>query len=219
MGVLDVPLRGAHGMRAILIAGTNGWQPDATNPEWFQPGSAFARFLESNTSIRPVFGPDGTRPFTWSTDLGGVGFGKGDLRVWQSGGVNLYAYAVPPLAPDARIPSSDLILIAHSHGLQVALCALAYGLKADRLISIGSPIRKDMEAITAKARPNVRHWLHVHSDGSDRWQWIGELFDGGFRIRRDAPLADRNDFVANVGHSELLRNPANFHFWLEKGWV
>jgi hypothetical protein len=206
-------------MRAILIAGTHSWNPDGIQPDWFQSGSPFSRFLDQQTNIRPVFGPDGNRPFTWSTDLGGVGFGKGDLRVWEAAGVNLFDYIVPPLAPAVRIPSSDTLLIAHSHGLQVALFALAYGLKVTRLISVGSPIRKDMAETAKRARPNIGEWIHVHSDGSDKWQWFGEMFDGHFGIVREAPLADRNDFVPHVGHSELLRDPQHFHFWKEKGWI
>jgi hypothetical protein len=211
-------------MRAILIAGTNSWKPGDPALDWFEPGSAFARFLESKTDIRPVFGqskskPVVYRPFTWSTDLGGVGFGKGDLRVWMAAGANLFEYIVPSLCPDARIPSNDLTLIAHSHGLQVALFGLALGLKCDTLISIGSPIRKDMADTAKLARPNVRNWIHVHSDGSDRWQWLGELFDGHLGIVRESPLADRNDFVPKVGHSELLRDSQHFHYWIERGWL
>lgn len=69
------------------------------------------------------------------------------------------------------------------------------------------------------ARANVRYWLHIHSDRSDRWQWLGTLFDGRLGIIRPAVLADRNDCIKNVGHSELLRNPQYFSLWLERGWL
>ncbi len=207
-------------MPVILIAGTGSWKPGVT--DWFTPGSPFSKFLIAN-GVFPVFGErtDASkyRPFTWSTDLGGVGFGSNDLRVWEAAGENLYDYVVPPMVPEYQIAGKDTNLIAHSHGLQVALFACAAGLKVNTLISVGSPIREDMAATAKAARLNIKTWIHIHSDNSDRWQWFGELFDGHFGIVRESPLADKNDFVKGVGHSELLRDEKQFHFWIERGWL
>jgi len=207
-------------MKAILIAGT--WEYERPG-EWVTPTSPFVAFLRAQ-GVEPCFA-DG-RPFTWSTDLGGVGFGDRDLHAWTAAGANLYSYVVPPLCPERRIPRDELVLISHSHGLQVALAALAYGLQAALLVDVAGPVREDMVAIAAKARPNVARWVHVHSDASDRWQWFGELGDGGWkrwfrgdRIVRTHPLADVNESVPRVGHSALVRDPAQFHWWTDRGWL
>lgn len=207
-------------MKAILVAGT--WEYERPG-EWVTPESPFVAFLKQQ-GIDPCFA-DG-RPFQWSTDLGGVGFGDRDLNAWRSAGVNLLAYAVPPLCPEMRIPSSELILLTHSHGLQVALSACARGLKCSMLVDIAGPVRRDMADVAAQARPNIGRWVHVFSDGSDRWQWFGELGDGrwwdwfkGDRIARAHPLADVNDCVPGVGHSTLVRDPAQFHHWTDRQWL
>lgn len=197
----------------VLIAGTGSWKPGGQ--DWHTDGSPFVRFLRAH-HVEPVFGRNG-RPFTWSTGLGGVGFGDGDHRVWQAAGANLLDYLVPPFCPESRLPPEQTQLIAHSHGLQVALYACAAGLRVQTLISLGSPIREDMRATAEQARPNIARWVHVHSDSSDRWQWFGTLFDGRFGIVRRHPLADRNVGIPKVGHSTLLRDEAAFPRWLEAG--
>jgi hypothetical protein len=200
-------------MRAVLIAGTHEW--DGGEPTgWHVPGSPFVEFIQAQ-GIQPVFADN--RPYLWSTGLGGVGIGNKDLAVWEAAGINLLAYCVPPLCPERRIPANDLLVITHSHGLQVALYAFAYGLKG-RLIDVSGPVRKDMRVIAEAARPNIRSWTHIHSDQSDRWQWLGELFDGHLGIVRKHPLADRNSLVAGVGHSELLNDPTLFHHWITRAW-
>jgi hypothetical protein len=205
-------------MKNLLIAGTGSWANDS-RIDWYTDGSPFVNML--TTRGHPVyFGTDGHHPFIWSTGLGGVwGTDARKLAVWAAAGQNLFDYCVPPLDPAARIPSDELNLIVHSHGLQVALFALQAGLKVHTMISMGSPIRRDVAAATKAARGNVGYWLHVHSDGSDKWQWLGELGDESFGIIRKAPLADRNDFVAGVGHSELLRDPTKFPYWLNHQWL
>lgn len=199
----------------ILVAGTNGWNPRATQKAWCDPGSDFARFLEAE-GFSVAFGAaaDGSpRPFVWSTDVGGVGFGDGDLKVWHAAGLNLYSYIIPPLYPRERIAPADTKIIAHSHGLQVVLFACAAGLKVDTLLSLGSPIREDMQATTSAARPNIRRWVHVHSDGSDWWQWLGALFDGNVGIVRAAARADENIAIPKVGHTDLLNKPEHQDIW------
>jgi hypothetical protein len=201
--------------RAVLVAGTHAWR-DITSRDWYSPGSWFALELE-RLGVSPVFAPDvfgsGRRVgFVWSTDVGGVGFGSGDLAVWQAAGIQLFWWCVPPWCPEARIPPDELLVIAHSHGVQPALWAFALGLRG-RLLSIGSPIRKDMLPIAERARPNIARWVHVHSDGSDNWQWLGALFDGRIGVYRQHPLADVNRLIPKVGHSEILRDPTQFHHW------
>lgn len=203
-------------MKVILIAGTHAWRGDQTQ-DWFTFGSPFVRFLNAR-GLDVVFTPEG-QSFIWSTDLGGIGFGKGDLVVWKAAGVSLLQFCVPPLCPEKRIPPDQLSIVAHSHGLQPVLFACAAGLCVRTLISVGSPVRKDLRAVVAQARPNIGHWLHIHSDHSDRWQLFGSLFDGHWGVQRQQAAADRNDSVPHVGHSQLLRDPDLFHHWVERGWV
>lgn len=195
-------------MSVILVAGTNSWDNDGA-VDWYVPGHAFETMLKAN-GVEVV--SDGDLPFIWSTDADGV---LGDRNVdWAAGGAALSYFA--------RMKGVDkgVDVIAHSHGLHVVLYAVAkFGLKVNTLISMGSPIRKDMLKLAKQARLNIKMWVHVHSDGSDRWQWLGELFDGHFGIVREHALADRNDFVKKVGHSELLRDPLEYHYWKDKGWL
>jgi hypothetical protein len=202
-------------MRPVLIAGTDSWKADGA-VDWYCPTSNFARFLESH-GVAPLF--NSGQPFIWSTDLSGVPFlTAGNHRDWQAGGAALAYYVM--FKEGGALPGNETALVAHSHGLQVALYACAtFGLKVNTLISVGSPVRKDMMDVARIARPNISHWLHLHSDYSDRWQWLGEMFDGHFGIVREHPLADKNDAVPHVGHSDILRDPVDYHLWLDRGWL
>ena len=167
----------------------------------------------------------GGRPFAWTTDAAGwqfwrrwgIGNKTADHRDWAAGGLALYAWIVPPLAPERRIPPAETRVICHSHGLQVVLYACMHGLQIDTLISIGSPVRQDMDLVTMAARLNIRRWLHVCSDRSDRMQWLGTLGDGALGIIRQHPLADVNHPLPSAGHSGVLHDPAWFGPWAE--WV
>jgi hypothetical protein len=209
-------------IRACLVAGTHGWN-GTTDPLqarncWWWPGSAFTQMLERH-GIALV---SRTRPFVWSTDLEGEP-GEVAHRDWRAGGIGLYAYLVPDLCPDRRVPPAETLVITHSHGLQVALYAFAEGLQGS-LISVCGPVRDDMMAVATRARPNLRCWLQLHSDDSDAWQilgadWLGAIA-GVFRrsdatdlVSRKHPLADSNVFVPDVGHTGLLDEPSTFDRW------
>ena len=203
--------------RTVLVAGTWAWRDDNT-VGWYCPGHPFGQFLAAQ-GVPVCY--DGARPFEWSTGLGGVPL-FGGATEWPAGGAAL-SYFVD------QCGCQPVNAIAHSHGLQVAAYAAAeHGTRFNTLISVGSPLRKDMAARYAVLRKNTRYWLHIHSDGSDRWQWFGELCDGNWRawlpgghsrIVRTTPLADANDFVPKVGHSDLLYTPSTYHFWTERGWL
>lgn len=204
-------------MQPFLVAGTGSWK-DNQDADWYCPGHLFGQFL-TQQGVAPIYDVNGkARPFVWSTDLGGTPWtGKKD---WAAGGAAL-AYFV--MARQGRAAPFTAAIV-HSHGLQVAAYAAAeHGLKFKTLISVGSPIRADLTEEYKALRANTGYWLHLHSDGSDRWQWLGELFDQGnpftWRIVRDCPFADRNDFVPHVGHSQLLRDPAQYHFWIDRKWI
>jgi hypothetical protein len=200
-------------MHPILVAGTDSWKGKNDN-DWFCPGHQFGQFL-ADQGVAPIY-DDGPRPFIWSTDLDGVPGVASGTRDWAAGGAALSYFVRLYL----RMPGFRTALIVHSHGLQVAAFAAAeHDLKIQTLISMGSPIRQDLGAQYKALRANTQYWLHVHSDNTDRFQILGELFDGHVGIVREAPLADKNDFVAKVGHSELLRDKAQYHHWVERGWL
>jgi hypothetical protein len=183
-----VPIAGTHG----ALRGTSAW---------FRPGSPFLTYAATEfalTHARP------NRPFQWSTDLD---LFTSNHRDWQAGGAALAYYL-------EQLPFEHRNLIAHSHALQVVLYACAeHGLAIRRLVSVCSPIRKDMNATAERAAKWMGGWLHVHTDSSDWTQILGSLFDGQFGIHRAAPHATRNQSIAGVGHSGLLEDPERFPLW------
>lgn len=204
-------------MRAQLVQGTWAWG-HKPGLQWWECTSPFCSFLKT-LGIETI---GGNRPFIWSTELDGLGWLQRRTvkrhLIWEAAGDNLYAYLKPPLSLfDDYVPITDRNVIGHSHALQVIAYACAAGLKLNRLVTVGSPVRQDMADVYKAARPNIASWLHVHSDGSDRIQWFGELFDGHFGIVREAPLADRNVLIGNVAHSRLLNDSACFRLWQEQG--
>jgi len=168
-----------------------------------------------------VYEPSG-RPLLWSTDTGGLHFwlrwfNNADNRDhwdWRAGGELLFERIVPALAPERRIPPSETHVISHSHGLQAVLYAASMGLLIDTYIDVSGPIRKDMMKIAEMARPNIRNWIHVHSDMSDWLQILGEFGDGVFGMSRAHPLASLNWKVPKAGHTGVLQDPK----WFDSVW-
>jgi hypothetical protein len=196
----------------LPIPGTHGWRGVLRKTEWWCPDSPFALFMQGEGFTR--IGAE--EPFVWSTDIDAFG----SMTDWRAGGFALKNYLRPFRATDdTYVDINDRNLIAHSHGLQVVLFACAGGLKVARLISVGAPVRRDMAPIAAAARPNIGAWLHLYSDCTDRWQWLGELFDGHLGIVRAHPLADRNERIPRAGHGGLLRDAERFALWKERQWL
>jgi len=139
--------------------------------------------------------------------------GGRDKNDWRAGGASLYAYIVPPLCPEQRIPPGDTHVIAHSHGGSVALYAAAAGLKIQTLLTVATPVRRDLRSVIDAARPNIAYWAHVHSDCSDWWQVLGEAFDGRLGIYRAMAQADLNIKIPQAGHSALLHDPRYRDEW------
>lgn len=193
--------------RIVIVPGT--WARDAA---WHQPGSALTSYLESR-GVAVHRGPDGRGP-VWSGDVNGRPWrrwvGVEDHSDWITGGHALLTWIVPPLAPECRLPADDTYIVCHSHGLQVVLYACRFGLRVKRLVSIGSPVRADMLPVATLARPHIGEWLHLYSDQSDHWQWLGAIGDGALGVVRQHPLADVNWRVPGVGHSRILTDPDMF---------
>lgn len=204
----------------LPIAGTHAYRSASTRANWYHHESAFAAFV----GARGLAHLCPTRPFHWTTDLNGHRFwrrwiGKSSTaKDWEVGGLNLWAYLQPPVV-GAVVPLERCNIIAHSHGLQVVLFAAAMGCKIRRLISIGSPVRADLDAIAVDARKNIEHWTHVHSDHGDRLQWLGTIGDGVLGIVREHPHAHRNICVPGVAHTRLLNDEKQFHWWDDVGLI
>lgn len=201
----------------LPVQGTWGWGRGSAL-RWWQVGSPFHAFLAGH-GLELLCPSD---PFVWTSNLDGLKPWS-RLNEWRCAGINLRQHLKPPLLSDELyVPYEKRNLIVHSHGLQVALYAAAGSegaprLRIHRLISIGSPVRDDMMDVARQARPNIGEWLHVHSDSSDRTQWLGGLFDGALGIVRTHPLADVNVGIPQVGHSGILEDPALFRHWTEDG--
>jgi hypothetical protein len=201
----------------LAIAGTHGWRPGQQDA-WYQHDSPWW------TQMRALgFAPRAPRPFVWTTDVGGWQFwrrwigDRGDHHAWRAAAENLYDFLVPPLAPEQRSPPAHTHLVVHSHALNVVLYAAAEGLRIQTLTSICSPVRGDMQLAALQARPNIRFWQHVHTDGSDRWQVLGGLGDGRVGIYRAQPRADVNHVLPKIGHTGILTDPALFGVWTTLG--
>jgi hypothetical protein len=82
------------------------------------------------------------------------------------------------------------------------------------LIDICGPVRDDIiERYGAAAKPNIGHWLHIHSDRSDTMQWLGGIGDGTFGIVRPHPMANINHRLPEAGHSHVLNEATWLVVW------
>lgn len=193
------------------IPGT--WDYPFESGDWFLPTSSLTRHLDTRGWANLV--RKAVHPYSWATMVAGLP--TRGTTVWDLGGLALAYYIRPvflnPGEADTYVKLTDRNLIALSHGLQPVLYACGdYNIKIHTLISVGSPVRKDMLAMAQKARKNIGFWVHIHSDFSDRMQWFGELFDGHFGVVRAHPLADKNVKIGKVGHSSILRDPERHHY-------
>lgn len=209
---LDYPKK-SELVTIILVPGTWGTREVDYSAEWWAPTSPFARMLAGYGHRVLGVGPN-ERPFVWSTNINGA-YLFDRFMDWRAGGAGLYEYAVPSLCPAQRVPPKDLVVIAHSHGLQCVRYAADAGLEIALLVSVMSPIRPDVMARTPAARKHIGYWRHLFTDDSDLWQISGdELFTNALRTSSEA---DANLFVPEAGHLGVLDDPAYFPSW--KAWL
>lgn len=200
----------------IAIGGTWSWN-GSSKGQWYDTGSPWSANMRGHGFEHHHLLTGAPRPFVWDTDVDGNQFWRRLFRKapsvtgWQSAGMNLLNYCVPAIAPDRCIPPCELHVIAHSHAGQVVAFAAADGLKINTLITVSSPVRADLTEVYRRARPNIGFWLHIHSDQSDRFQWLGEVGDGHLGIVRNHPFADQNNSYQAVGHSQILNDMTLFN--------
>ena len=180
-------------MNIILIPGT--WANTGRNApqdEWWHPTSAFSKALrQKGHSICS---------FPWDTKLDGI---VGPNSEWIKAGINL-----------GLICPRNAIIIAHSHGGQVASYAAANGLKINKLITLATPVRADVPYDLAKKHINT--WTHVY--GYFDWvQVSGSLMDGKFQLfPRKMKYADKNIKI-KVDHSNMhtVETWDKYNLWRE----
>jgi hypothetical protein len=182
----------------ILVPGTWGGKND-----WSCEGSPFRRYLETR-------GFNAIQFRGWSGDVDGLydPLENGSHSDWRAGG-----WALRYLL--ARDPHP---IIGHSHAGQViAYCAAETRTPISALVTVCTPVRKDMEPSYREASLNIGHWRHVYASGWDLLQRAGELFDGHIGWVRQMAEAHDNVGIPKIGHSRLFDDPAQFHWWEDAG--
>jgi hypothetical protein len=186
--------------------------------DWWQPRSALDRKLRS-LKLEHL---NDEHPFLWNTAVGGLEFwwrflsDKGtapDHRDWATAGHHLRLWVELQ-----KVPYRDRNFVLHSHGLQPLMYACAQGLVVRNVITVCSPVRADMETVTALARPRIGHWLHISDPEDDATQAAGSMFDGSVRLNRRHPAADVNDQVPGINHSNSLHEGEYLDLWESLGW-
>lgn len=198
------------------IAGTWGrGDPDDVSGSllWWRPPSVFiANLTHAGLSVVSE-----TDYYDWSTNLDGV---RGRNDDWQTSGKALYWWWVAQGRP-------SLSLIGHSHAAQVIACALQYSstmlipMRLDHLVTVGSPVREDMDIVWERTRWQIDDWTHLYTEevfnlfNQDLgYQEIGSRpHSGNFPFTRLMRHADRNvEIVPAVTHHGLILS----HLWNEK---
>ena len=211
----------------VSVAGTWAYKNRFDINAWWQPTSPFAEMMtrEDFISIDP-------KAFLWTTDVNGSeGWRRwfdwlpfvdstGDQRDWEVGGHWLDRYCAPVIG-------RPFVVIAHSHGGQLAKFAAYHGLFIPVLITIATPVRLlqaevsegECEDILQKMRANIGYWIHLHSGWDDKMQWLGQFGDGVIRSNRSEPYADLNITVPANRHSRILAADDLMKLWIEQGWL
>lgn len=185
----------------ILVEGTFGG-------EWARAKSPFCRLLRAH-DFAPI------RFQGWTGNVSGVPniLSKGHHRDWIAGGYAL-AYFLD------RLDYNDRNLVVHSHGLNPVLYGIVREqVRIRRLISVCSPVRRDMQTQASGAAPRIDRWRAVSSSDWDFWQWAGEVFDGHVQFSRQRcwPQAHENTPIARIGHSKLLNDHTFLDLWRTEG--
>jgi hypothetical protein len=192
----------------LTISGTHGWNEDDNRFEWWERGSFFEQHLKKQNLILHA-----RSPFEWSTALDGI-LARRNHAIWKSAAKHLICHL-------ERVSLCERNIVAHSHGGQVVFYALSYGLQINNLVTVGTPVRSDMELIVLRGLGNLAYWHHIYDSSSDMTAILGTLFDGKLRVRHHFDLADSNDDVKGIGHSRILYDPRYIQLWDhdQRGWA
>jgi hypothetical protein len=184
----------------IPVQGTDSWDEDEANCQWWERGSEFTRHLAAENLVLHA-----RTPFEWSTSLDGIPTRR-NHQIWKGAAKHLVCHL-------ERVPLDERNIIAHSHGGQVVFYALSYGLRINNLVTVGTPVRSDMERVVLSALGNMNYWHHIYDNCKDFTAIMGSLFDGKFRIRHNFDLADTSDNIKGIGHSKILNDAISIKLW------
>lgn len=183
----------------VPIAGT--WARKKQH-RWHKAGSPFDRTMAGLGLTR-----DADTLGFWDTSIGGVSFCGNSHASWQYGGACLARFL------EERDPASTAVVIAHSHGGQVAAYAATLR-RIGVLITVDTPIRADMEEKWEAA--DIGYHLHLYGTGiGSRMRVFGAGLRSWFSLRahrRTMPWADQNVSIRG-GHSGILRDEKHMHQW------
>lgn len=138
---------------------------------------------------------------------------KGRFRQWKAGGSALSDYIA--VGVNLGRNPTRFVVVAHSHGGQVALYSAAEGRHIPLLITVSTPRRSDMNTVIDRARPRIGFWVHLYDPDGDRVAQEGMLGDGDVSFERTFKQADINVPLKGCSHSGALRDPAKYHLWKE----
>ena len=187
----------------LLVHGT--WGRANT---WYRQGSLFTQGAIARGF--QLFDPE---PFLWSGRIGGLPEAQslldpenpdesGGRLEWVNEGRHLTYYCA------ALRPGLEVSIVAHSHGGQLAALAIARGgLKVHHLVTVATPVRKDMEEFYRAIPSTITGtWLHIYGDWWKDWmQKLGELGDGHVGWYRKMPYA-ANIHAKGANHSSTLQD-------------
>lgn len=178
----------------VLVPGT--WANQKDQPEWWHLDSLFANKLFSLGHK--------VLSFTWDTNLDGV---LGPDTDWIKAGKRF-----------RNIVPTNAVVIAHSHGGNVAAIGISQGRMVKQLITIATPVRPDIpyDHVRPYLFDSGAHdsWIHIYGNYQDYVQLAGELAIGRFwRLRREMEYADQN-IQYPASHSEL-HDPV---LWTAQNW-
>lgn len=198
------------GAPLLLIHGTWG-----RGDRWYRPGSPLV--VSARAQGLDLLHPE---PFLWSGRIGGLPVlvpddpdnhaDDGGRLEWANEGRHLTYYCA------ALRPGTPVSIISHSHGGNLAAIAIARGdLMIRHLITVSTPVRKDMEPYYREARRRIDagqgHWIHTYGDWwRDIWLKVGELGDGRIGWHSRMPWAHTNLHARGAGHSDVIRDPSWF---------
>ena len=173
----------------VPVAGT--WGKKRETP-WHDAGSMFDEYLTARHWRRKADAFE-----FWSTARAGsffLSFGNAHLA-WEHGGEHLYRFL-------RDLPYRERVIVAHSHGGQVAFEALALrpAVPVRALITVDSPVRGDMTEKRAEAIKVCALHIHLYGKGwGSRMRWLGQ--QGAFRRKMDTA---HHNIAIKGGHSGIL---------------
>ncbi len=183
---------------------------------WWEEGSDFNKLAEKNNIF---YG--GSEPFIWSGRVDGInwktvltfGLSKDSHDDWRTAGYAFRHYIKP-----YKLVNRNCII--HSHGLQLVAYA---NIKLNNIITVGSPIRKDMFPLYEQLLNNCESWLHIYDEVWDRMGFLGQVGDGKWFGSRACMIsagdkAVNNHKLKSIDHSRILRQQPEIGKWETQGW-